>query len=255
VRRVARLPVVLGAVVAITACKPTDAPPPAPPPPAPRDAAVRPPDPYAAARERMVRDSIESHDIRDARVLAAMREVPRHEFVPPETRARAYDDSPVPIGFGLNVSQPYIVAAMTEAAHVGPHNRVLEIGTGSGYQAAVLAELGAKVTTLEINHGLAERTRQVLAKLGLRDVDLHEADGYFGWKGGAPYDAILVTCAARNVPQPLIEQLKIGGRLVMPIGEDDQELDVFTRTPDDLDVRSLFPVRFGPMIGEAQKTE
>ncbi|HUJ60816.1 MAG TPA: protein-L-isoaspartate(D-aspartate) O-methyltransferase [Kofleriaceae bacterium] len=212
-------------------------------------------DPYAAARIKMVDDTIAARGIADRRLLEVMRFVPRHEFVPPEIRSRAYDDAPLPIGFGLTISQPYIVATMTDAARIHRGDHVLEIGTGSGYQAAVLAELGAKVTTLEINHGLAERTRQVLAKLGLRDVDLHEADGYFGWKGGAPYDAILVTCAARNVPQPLIEQLKIGGRLVMPIGEDDQELDVFTRTPDDLDVRSLFPVRFGPMIGEAQKTE
>lgn len=211
-------------------------------------------DRYAAEREKMVKSSIESRGITDPRVLAAMRAVKRHELVPPELQSRAYEDTPLPIGFDQTISQPYVVAAMTEAAQVAPGEKVLEVGTGSGYQAAVLAELGADVYSIEIVEPLAKRTHELLAKMGYDQLHLRIGDGYQGWPEAAPFDAIIVTAAPKRVPQPLIDQLAVGGRLVIPVGKDGaQELHVITRDKDGTTSETLFPVRFVPMTGKAQQ--
>jgi len=238
-------------VLVVVACK--DDKPAAPPPH--RDEPPRVVDPYEAERERMVRDTIEARGIRDERVLAAMRKVPRHAFVPPEIRAQAYDDRALPIGFGLTISQPYIVAMMSEAAHVRPENRVLEIGTGSGYQAAVLAAIGCQVYTIEINEQLAKRTDLVFRQQGLHTIVNRTGDGYRGIADAAPFDAILVTAAAPEIPRPLLDQLKPGGRMVIPIGgADEQQLEVVTRDADgSIHEEPLLDVLFGPMLGEIRK--
>ena len=199
----------------------------------------------------MVTEQIESRGVRDPRVLAAMRKVPRHEFVPEEQRPHAYEDHPLPIGHDQTISQPFIVAAMTELAQVGPGTRVLEIGTGSGYQAAVLAELGAEVFSIEIVEPLARSAAATLDRLGYR-VTVRAGDGYQGWPDRAPFDVILVTAAPPRIPEPLQQQLVDGGRLVIPVGDRYQELVVLTRRGNQLDRRSVFPVRFVPMTGEAQ---
>lgn len=208
-----------------------------------------PPDPYREIRVDMVERTIASRGISDPRVLTAMTLAPRHEFVPPAKRSEAYDDNPLPIGFGLTISQPYIVAAMTEAARVKPGDKVLEIGTGSGYQAAVLALMGAKVYTIEIHDQLGARTAEVLKRTGFRDVQTKIGDGWYGWPDAAPFDAILVTCATPVIPDRLLQQLEEGGRMVAPIGDLDQKLDVIVKTRTGIERESLMPVRFGPMLG------
>jgi protein-L-isoaspartate(D-aspartate) O-methyltransferase len=226
-----------------------------PPPPAETKRAEHKLDPYASDREHMVRDTIAERGVRDERVLEAMRSVPRHEFVPIDIRDHAYEDRPQPIGFGLTISQPYIVATMTEAAQLHPGDRVLEIGTGSGYQAAVLAELSAEVYTIEIVEELAKRTQETFKRLGLDEIHTRIGDGYDGWRDAAPFDAIIVTAAPPTVPPPLLDQLRVGGRLVAPVGgDDDQQLKVFTRTRDGITERTLIDVRFGPMTGKAKST-
>jgi protein-L-isoaspartate(D-aspartate) O-methyltransferase len=210
-------------------------------------------DAYAEARFELV-DALARQGITDDRVLAAMKLTPRHELVPPAIRHQAYDDRPLPIGFGLTISQPFIVATMTQAARVKAGDRVLEIGTGSGYQAAVLAMMGAKVWTMEMHEDLAERTKLVLAKIGFADVQLKVGDGYLGWKDGAPFDAILITCATPVIPPPLLAQLKVGGRIVAPIEDDvGQELIVATKTASGVKHEWLMSVSFGPMKGEVEK--
>jgi protein-L-isoaspartate(D-aspartate) O-methyltransferase len=235
----------------VVACK--DDKPAAPPPH--RDAQPAVVDPYVDDRERMVRDTIEARGIRDEHVLAAMRKVPRQEFVPPEIRAHAYDDRALPIGFGLTISQPYIVAMMTEAAHVRPEDRVLEIGTGSGYQAAVLAALGCQVYTIEINPDLAKRTDLVFRQQGLHTIQNRTGDGYRGMPDAGPFDAILVTAAAPEIPRPLLDQLKPGARMVIPVGGPDaQQLEVVTRDAKGIvHEEQLLDVIFGPMLGEIRK--
>jgi len=213
-------------------------------------------DRYAAARERMIETTIVKRDVKDQRVVAAIRRVPRHEFVPFELRERAYEDNPLPIGWDQTISQPYIVAVMTEAAHVTPGKRVLEIGTGSGYQAAVLAELGGDVYTIEIVEPLAKRTQELLARLGYGRIHTRIGDGFRGWPEAAPFDAILVTAAPEQVPPPLVEQLAVGGRLVIPVGETrskdaSQQLRVITKSEKGTTSETLFDVRFVPMTGEA----
>lgn len=175
-------------------------------------------DTFVGERERMVERTIVARGVEDEGVLAAMRAVPRHEFVPVVARAQAYGDFPLPIGFGQTISQPFIVALMTEAAAVTPSDHVLEIGTGSGYQAAVLAELVEQVDSIEIIGALVERARNDLERLGYDNVTVHHGDGYFGLEQEAPFDAILVTAAPDHIPQPLVRQLKVGGRMVIPVG-------------------------------------
>lgn len=206
-----------------------------------------------AERERMVRETIEERGVRDPRVLAAMRRVPRHELVPANLRANAYDDRPLPIGFEQTISQPYIVAAMTEAAQLTEGERVLEVGTGSGYQAMVLAELGVDVYTIEIVEPLAKRTHQLFERLGYTKIQTRIGDGYRGWPDAAPFDAIIVTAAPPEVPQPLVDQLAVGGKLVIPVGKHSQQLEVITKTKDGTTGEALMDVRFVPMTGEAQR--
>jgi protein-L-isoaspartate(D-aspartate) O-methyltransferase len=191
--------------------------------------------------------------ITNSRVIAALSEVPRHLLVPEAVRSQAYEDRPLPIGFGQTISQPYIVAFMTERLDVRPTDRVLEIGTGSGYQAAVLAELAAEVYTVEIVQPLAERAAADLKGLGYTNVFVRAGDGYKGWPEAAPFDAIIVTCAPEKVPQPLTEQLREGGRMIIPIGPSlDQQLVLLEKTSGRLVQRRTLPVRFVPMTGAAQ---
>jgi protein-L-isoaspartate(D-aspartate) O-methyltransferase len=199
-----------------------------------------------------VYEEIESRGI-SARVLEAMRAVPRHRFVPEELEDAAYGDFPLPIGYGQTISQPYIVAVMTELLEPLPGHKVLEIGTGSGYQAAVLSRLVHHVYTIEIIAPLAERARQVLRALGYDNVTVITGDGYRGYPPRAPYDGIIVTAAPERVPEPLLEQLRIGGRMVIPVGADYQELDVVERTESGFDVENVLPVQFVRMTGEAEE--
>ncbi len=207
----------------------------------------------ARARERMVTDQIVTRGVADPRTLAALRKVPRHLFVPPEAADDAYADHPLPIGHGQTISQPYIVAFMTEAMGLRGGETVLEIGTGSGYQAAVLAEIAARVYTIEILEPLAAEARERLALLGYRNVEVRAGDGYVGWPAAAPFDAIVVTAAAPRIPEPLEQQLKDGGRLVIPVGESLQEIVVVTRVGDRFDERRVLPVRFVPMTGQVRQ--
>jgi protein-L-isoaspartate(D-aspartate) O-methyltransferase len=219
-----------------------------------RDAPPAAPDAYADARARMVREQLVARGIRDARVLDAMGRVPRHELVPEGARDEAYEDGPLPIGEGQTISQPYIVAAMSEAAALSGDERVLEVGTGSGYQAAVLSALAREVYTIELEPVLAERAKRDLARLGCTNVHARTGDGYRGWPEAAPFDAILVTAAPDHVPPDLLAQLRIGGRLVIPVGgRFDQELYVYTKTERGVERKHLFPVRFVPLRGEAGK--
>jgi len=211
---------------------------------------------FAEQRARMVAEQLASgrHGtvIRDPRVLAAMGRVPRHAFVLPGFEALAYADHPLPIAHEQTISQPFIVALMTELAEISPGERVLEIGTGSGYQAAVLAEITDEVYSIEIVEPLAERARQRLRTLGYL-VHVRAGDGYLGWPEAAPFDAILVTAAAPRVPQPLVEQLADEGRLVIPLGERVQELVVFHKTAGDVVRQAVIPVRFVPMVGQVEE--
>jgi protein-L-isoaspartate(D-aspartate) O-methyltransferase len=214
-----------------------------------------PNDGYAEARERMVREQIAARGVKDARVLAALMRVPRHELVPAELRESAYDDRPLPIGLGQTISQPYVVAYMTEVLRLTGGERVLEVGTGSGYQAAVLAELAKEIYTIEIVPELAERARADLARLGYRNVQVRLGDGYRGWPEHAPFDAIIVTAAPGHVPQPLVEQLALGGRMVLPVGGWEQELLLIERDAQGVHRERLIDVRFVPMRGEAEEGE
>jgi protein-L-isoaspartate(D-aspartate) O-methyltransferase len=209
--------------------------------------ATSPPD-WEALREEMVKTQIEARGVENPRVLEAMRSVPRHRFVPEAFRRRSYQDGPLPIGRGQTISQPYIVAVMTEALEPKPGDKVLEVGTGSGYQAAVLSGLVAKVYSIEIIPELAERSRRTLADGGYRNVQVITGDGYAGLPAQAPFDGIIVTAAPDEVPKPLLEQLAVGGRLVIPVGSWSQELRVLQRTEDGIETTRLFPVRFVPLI-------
>lgn len=204
-----------------------------------------------AARERMVREQIQARGVRDRRVLEAMRKIPRHLFVPPEMQPYAYEDTPLPIGQGQTISQPYIVAFMTEALELKPQDRVLEVGTGSGYQAAILAQLAREVYSIEIVEDLAKKALERLARFGASNAHVRCGDGYRGWPEAAPFDAIMVTAAPDHVPQPLVDQLREGGRLVIPVGQGEQNLIRIRRTPRGVERETLIPVRFVPMTGEA----
>jgi protein-L-isoaspartate(D-aspartate) O-methyltransferase len=209
---------------------------------------------FAAQRQRMVQQQLEVRGIKDQRVLAAMAKVPREEFVPADARVDAYEDGPLPIGYDQTISQPYIVAFMTEQLRPKPSDRVLEIGTGSGYQAAILAEVVKDVYSVEIVEPLAKNAEATLAGLGYKNIHVRVGDGYKGWPEESPFDAIIVTCAPDKVPQPLVDQLKDGGRMVIPVGERfAQELYLLEKKNGRLKESVTLPVRFVPMSGEAQK--
>jgi protein-L-isoaspartate(D-aspartate) O-methyltransferase len=207
---------------------------------------------YEQKRLQMVERQIESRGVRDPHVLRAMRTVPRHRFVPESQRASAYEDRPLPIGHQQTISQPYIVALMSELADLKPGDRVLEVGTGSGYQAAVLAEMGVEVFSIEIVEPLAKQAAATLKELGYA-VTVRHGDGYAGWPEQAPFDAILVTAAPPHIPEPLEAQLALGGRLVIPVGQHFQSLVRVTRTEKGLRKQKVLPVRFVPMTGEVQE--
>ena len=215
-------------------------------------------DPYQARREKMVRDDIERSRgsrtaVWDKRVLDAMRAVPRHKFVPENLLSQAYDDNPLPIGYGQTISQPYIVAYMTEMLKPEKHFVVLEIGTGSGYQAAILAQIVKRVYTIEIVPELGESARRRLEQLGYKNAEVRVGDGYYGWPEHGPYDAIVVTAAASHIPPPLVEQLKPGGRMAIPVGSpfQIQQLMLVEKRPDGAVIkRSEMPVRFVPLTGK-----
>lgn len=206
---------------------------------------------WAALRRQMVAEQLRARDIRDPRVLAAMERVPRHLLVPEDVRREAYEDHPLPIGHGQTISQPYIVAFMSEALDVQPDHRVLEIGTGSGYQAAVLAELARDVYTMEIVEPLAESARKALETLKYANVHVQAGNGYLGWPEHAPYDRIMVTAAPEEVPPALVEQLRVGGIMAIPVGPGMmQELRILRRTPAGMETLKTLPVRFVPMTGK-----
>ncbi|OHB81504.1 MAG: protein-L-isoaspartate O-methyltransferase [Planctomycetes bacterium RBG_16_64_10] len=202
----------------------------------------------------MVERQLQARDITDARVLAAMARVPRHRFVPPPLRAAAYSDGPLPIGHSQTISQPYIVALMTQLVQPKPGQSALDVGTGSGYQAAILAGLVRQVYSIEIIPELADAARQRLKTLGFDNVEVRSGDGYRGWPEHAPFDVIIVAAAPDHIPQPLIDQLAPGGRLVIPVGKLFQKLVVVEKKPDGrIDQQTVAPVSFVPMTGEAQR--
>jgi protein-L-isoaspartate(D-aspartate) O-methyltransferase len=211
-------------------------------------AEIDPADPHAAERARMVEEQLRARGIRDPAVLAAMARVPRHRFVLAPHRHRAYGDHPLPIGLGQTISQPYIVGYMTEAARITPAHRVLEIGTGSGYQAAVLAEIAREVHTIEIVPELAARSRVVLRELGYDNVQIRQGDGYLGWPEHAPFDAIVVTAAPDHVPPALLDQLAVGGRMVIPVGTGEQEMRVIRKTARGIVEQRTLRVQFVPLV-------
>lgn len=207
---------------------------------------------FAELRTKMVDEQIARRGVTDSAVLDAMRAVPRHRFVPDRYLSEAYADYPLPIGDEQTVSQPFVVAVMTEAVGLSPGDTVLEIGTGSGYQTAVLAEIADHVYTIEIVETLGQDAASTLAALGYRNVDVKIGDGYRGWPEHAPFDVIIVTAAPDHIPPPLVDQLAIGGRMVLPLGAYNQSLVVVMKTSDGLRREERFGVRFVPMTGEAQ---
>lgn len=234
-----RLAALAAALLFLPSCSPADS-------SAPSD--------LTAQRHRMVETQIAARGITDPATLEAMRNVPRHEFLPMRLRHEAYMDYPLPIGHGQTISQPYIVAFMTEAIRPKPGQKILEIGAGSGYQAAILAEMGAEVYTVEIVEPLAEMSRQTLARLGYDNAHVLHADGFRGWPEHAPFDSIIVTCAPDKIPPPLIEQLRDGGQMIIPVGGGlSQELILLRKKGDTVEQQSVLPVRFVPMTGEAQQ--
>jgi len=209
-------------------------------------------DPYLHKRAAMVREQIEREGISDPRVLAAMRDVPRHLFVPPEYRSRAYDPYPLPIGEGQTISQPYIVGFMTQILRLKETDRVLEVGTGSGYQAAIAAKIAAEVYSVEIFESLAARSRRTLSDLGFRNVVVRQGDGYYGWEEKAPFDAVIVTCAGGHVPPPLLRQLKNGGRMILPVGGPFMTQNLVFIEKDaagSVTQRNVLPVAFVRLLG------
>lgn len=211
-------------------------------------------DPYAQKRFEMVEQQIIARGIQNGRVIQAMLKVPRHEFVSEGQRESAYNDSPVPIEKGQTVSQPYIVALMTELLDPAPGKKILEVGTGSGYQSAVLAETGCELYTVEIIESIAASARQILDRLGYQNIKFKVGDGYSGWGEYAPFDAIIVTAAPETIPQKLIEQLKTGGRMVIPVGDVSQELKLIEKTDSGIDVKDVTSVRFVSMTGESKES-
>ena len=203
---------------------------------------------FELERRQMVKYQLRDRGIQNERVLAAMSKVPRHQFVDSSWRDLAYSDRPLPIGHQQTISQPYIVAYMTEAAEISPDAKVLEIGTGCGYQAAILGEIAQQVYSIEIIPLLATRTRRTLSQLGYKNIEVKTGDGYQGWAEHAPYDAIIVTAAPKHIPQPLIDQLAINGKMLIPVGTWHQEIFVLTKTQNGMVEERTLPVRFVPMI-------
>ncbi|RJR47277.1 MAG: protein-L-isoaspartate(D-aspartate) O-methyltransferase [Desulfobacteraceae bacterium] len=210
-------------------------------------------DEYKAERSRMVNEQIRARGIANNSVLKAIEKVPRHEFVPAQIRNLAYADRPLPIGFEQTISQPFIVAYMTEAAEISRNKKVLEIGTGSGYQAAVLGELAREVYSIEIIPELAENARRVLKKLGYNNVSVKAGNGFLGWPEHAPFDAIVVTAAPDEIPKALVDQLAVNGKIVIPVGAAFQQMVIVTRTPEGVTEKKTIPVRFVPMVGKPSK--
>jgi len=208
---------------------------------------------FKTMRERMVETQIKARGIRDPRVLAAMLKVERHLFVPKDLQTSAYSDQPLPIGEGQTISQPYIVALMTELLDLKGEEKVLEIGTGSGYQAAILAELAKEIYTIEIIEKLATSAEKLLNQMGYKNIKVKAGDGYLGWPEVAPFDAILVTCAPDHIPKPLLDQLGEGGRMVIPLGGYTQELKKILKRAGKIETTSVIPVLFVPMTGEGVK--
>jgi len=208
---------------------------------------------FARQRKLMVQVQIRARGVHDKQVLQAMEKVPRHLFVPEDLRDQAYEDGPLPIGYGQTISQPYVVAYMTEQLELDGDEKVLEIGTGSGYQAAILAEIAREVYTIEIIPELGKRAEKTLQELGYKNVHVRIGDGYLGWPEEAPFDAIIVTAAPEKIPQPLIDQLKVGGRMIIPVGEEYQELVLIKKTPKGIQKERKIPVRFVPMRGKAEE--
>jgi protein-L-isoaspartate(D-aspartate) O-methyltransferase len=212
-------------------------------------------DPYIGKRMQMVQKDIQGRGVKDPKVLEAMQKIPRHLFVDESFKEKAYADHPLPIGEGQTISQPYVIALMTEALRLRPEDRVLEIGTGSGYQAAVLAEIVKEVYTIEIRKPLAESASKRLQELGYKNIQVKYADGYFGWEEVAPFDAVMVTAASNHIPPLLLKQLKDGGRLIIPVGSTTfhQTLTLVSKEKGDLQVEQLGGVLFVPLIGEVEK--
>lgn len=205
---------------------------------------------YKKMRTSMVKEQIEQRGVEDKGVLQAMHNVPRHKFVPDHLKKYAYADEPLPIGEDQTISQPYIVAYMTEKLHLNKDDKVLEIGTGSGYQAAVLAEIVDTVYTIEIVDVLAKRAEKTLEELGYKNVNVRCGDGYKGWPERAPFDAIIITAAPTKIPEPLLDQLKEGGLMILPIGDYSQDLELIVKMGSEFERQKLLPVRFVPMTGE-----
>ncbi len=216
---------------------------------------VNNPDRFSEKRSAMVRDQIVKRGIKDEQVLTAMNSIPRHRFVEESLSSKAYNDHPLPIGEGQTISQPYVVALMTEALNLKAGDRVLEIGTGSGYQAAVLAEIVSEVYTIEIIEDLAEEAEKLLDSLNYINVNAKYADGYFGWEEHAPFDAIIITASANHIPPPLIKQLSEGGKLIIPLGSTlyYQTLTLVTKVKGELEVEQMGGVAFVPMTGKARE--
>ena len=208
---------------------------------------------FKAMREKMVETQIKARGVKNPRVLSALLKVERHRFVPEENLNSAYSDQPLPIGEGQTISQPYIVALMTELLDLKGDEKVLEIGTGSGYQAAILAELSKEVYTIEIIESLASMSKKRLSELGYQNIQVKAGDGYLGWPEFAPFDAIIVTAAPDHIPKPLIEQLKEGGRMVVPVGTHTQELKKIVKRSGKIETTDVIPVLFVPMTGEGVK--
>ncbi len=210
-------------------------------------------DQFTKQRLRMVERQIRARGIRDQAVLDALRKTPRHRFVPETYRHQSYEDHPLPIGQNQTISQPFIVAYMTEAAEISPEDKVLEIGTGSGYQAAILGEIAKEVYSIEIIPELAERARLTLGELGHKNVQVRAGNGYLGWPEHAPFDAIIVTAAPDEIPKALVEQLAAPGKMVIPVGVGDQEMVIITKTKDRVVEKRTMPVRFVPMTGKPKQ--
>ena len=212
-------------------------------------------DKYAKLREDMIKNQLKNRDINDDKVLEVMNNIERHKFVPPYLIDQAYNDNPLPIGYGQTISQPYIVALMTQSLGLKENNKVLEIGTGSGYQAAVLAEIVKEVYTIEIVKELSNSAENRLNNLGYKNVRVKNADGYFGWEEQAPFDAIIITAAANHIPPPLLKQLKDKGKLIIPLGStlSFQTLTIVTKKGDELETEFITGVRFVPLTGQALK--